>query len=472
MIGLNIDRHAPGSYIYQQVYQQLKEAVLKNQLAPHEQLPAKRSLAAELNVSLNSVNAAYQQLIAEGFIYSIERQGYFAEDLEYTVDTEHQVPSLPEDLQEDTHSKMDVSFSHMQVDTEEFPLKKWLKCEQQALYNFTSLHKQYGDPKGIYELRASIAQLIAFNRGVRAHPEQIILGAGTQELMRTLTRLLPEETAYGLEEPGYQRVYQLLKQEKRNVITLPLDDKGIQAEGLRHYKPDVLFTTPSHQFPTGVIMPASRRMQLLNWASENPGRYIIEDDYDSEYKYDTDSIPSLQSLDRHEQVIYMGTFSKSLMPGLRLSYMVLPVQLIRSYQKMQPTFIQSCSTIQQISLKLFIDEGHYLRHTKRMKQVYKDKREACVAAFENVFGDNVTISGAKSGLHFVAAFRTEKTEAAIIAEAATQNIEVYSLSRFELESSTSHKRDPTLIIGFAGLHSEEMHPAVQALYKVIYDTHA
>lgn len=192
----------------------------------------------------------------------------------------------------------------------------------------------------------------------------MIIGAGTQVLMQLLTELLPKEAVYAMEEPGYRRMYQLLKNAGKQVKTIMLDEKGMSIAEITRQQPDVLVTTPSHQFPSGTIMPVSRRIQLLNWAAEEPRRYIIEDDYDSEFTYDVDSIPALQSLDRFQNVIYMGTFSKSLLPGLRISYMVLPPELLRTY-KQRGYDLQTCSSLTQLTLQEFIESGEYQKHIKK-----------------------------------------------------------------------------------------------------------
>lgn len=192
----------------------------------------------------------------------------------------------------------------------------------------------------------------------------MIIGAGTQVLMQLLTELLPKEAVYAMEEPGYRRMYQLLKNAGKQVKTIMLDEKGMSIAEITRQQPDVLVTTPSHQFPSGTIMPVSRRIQLLNWAAEEPRRYIIEDDYDSEFTYDVDSIPALQSLDRFQNVIYMGTFSKSLLPGLRISYMVLPPELLRAY-KQRGYDLQTCSSLTQLTLQEFIESGEYQKHIKK-----------------------------------------------------------------------------------------------------------
>ncbi|CAM2140291.1 HTH-type transcriptional regulatory protein GabR [Paraburkholderia tropica] len=466
-ITITLDRSEKADYIYQQIYQKLKNEILSHNLLPHSKVPSKRELAEKLKVSVNSVNSAYQQLLAEGYLYAEERKGFFVEQLDTFPSEEQPSSSLPDDLKEVHIDQSDwISFSHMSADTDHFPMKSWFRCEQKAA---ARSHRTLGDmshPQGIYEVRAAITRLISLTRGVKCRPEQIVIGAGTQVLMQLLTELLPQDAVYAMEEPGYRRMYQLLQHAGKQVKTIMLDEKGISISEIIRQKPDVLITTPSHQFPAGTIMPVSRRIQLLNWAAEQPSRYIIEDDYDSEFKYDVDSIPALQSLDRFQNIIYMGTFSKSLLPGLRVSYMVLPPKLLRVYKK-RGYDLQTCSSLTQLALQEFIESGEYQKHIKKMKQHYKEKRERLIRALESEFGGEITVKGANAGLHFVTEFYTYRTEQEILAHAAAQQLEIFGMSRFRLKESRPQPDKPALIIGFARLRGEDIQEGVQRLRRAV-----
>lgn len=467
-ITITLDRSEQADYIYQQIYQKLKKEILSRNLLPHSKVPSKRELAENLKVSVNSVNSAYQQLLAEGYLYAIERKGFFVEELDMFSAEEHPPFALPDDLKE-IHIDQNnwISFSHMSSDTDHFPIKSWFRCEQKAASRSYRTLGDMSHPQGIYEVRAAITRLISLTRGVKCRPEQMILGAGTQVLMQLLTELLPKEAVYAMEEPGYRRMYQLLKNAGKQVKTIMLDEKGMSIAEIIRQQPDVLVTTPSHQFPSGTIMPVSRRIQLLNWAAEEPRRYIIEDDYDSEFTYDVDSIPALQSLDRFQNVIYMGTFSKSLLPGLRISYMVLPPELLRAY-KQRGYDLQTCSSLTQLTLQEFIESGEYQKHIKKMKQHYKEKRERLITALEAEFSGEVTVKGANAGLHFVTEFDTRRTEQDILSHAAGLQLEIFGMSRFNLKENKRQTGRPALIIGFARLKEEDIQEGVQRLFKAVY----
>jgi GntR family transcriptional regulator / MocR family aminotransferase len=465
---LQLDRGRSQGYLYQQIYQQIKQAILERKYKPHDRLPSKRELATTLRISLNSVNAAYQQLVAEGYLYTRERLGFFVEELDsFYVKPENQDSEIPPHLLEVHKTEgLKKCFSHMSADIHMFPLEKWLSCEEQALKKNKELLEEYIDPQGVYSVRQTLAHFLSQSRGVRCYPEQIVLGSGTQLLTRQLTKLLPKDTIYGLEEPGYQRMYQLLKSEDRSITSLEIDRKGIRIDALQESKANVLFTTPSHQFPTGAIMPISRRIQLLNWANSASDRYIVEDDYDSEYKYDADSIPSLQGMDGASRVIYMGSFSKSLLPGLRMSYMVLPIPLLEMYRKSLHFLMSSCSTMTQLTLQAFIETGEYQKHIKKSTKLYRIRRAMLIDKLLEKFGDCISVKGEKSGLHFLVSFEIERTEEQIKRQAEQRGLLLYGISRFYNQSVPTRK--PTLILGFANMRTTEMDEAVGLLWEAVF----
>lgn len=465
---MQLDRERNEAFLYQQVYQQMKQAILERRYLPHDKLPSKRELAVNLRISLNSVNAAYQQLVAEGYLYTRERRGFFVEELDsFYVQPERNDAGIPSHLLESNKKKeVRKSFSHMSADIDVFPLENWLRCEEQALRKNKELLEEYVDPQGLYSVRKTIAHFLSQSRGVRCYPEQIVLGSGTQLLTRQLTKLLPKKTIYGLEEPGYQRMYQLLKSEGRAVSSLEIDQKGIMIHALETGEANVLLTTPSHQFPTGAIMPISRRIQLLNWANSAPDRYIVEDDYDSEYKYDADSIPSLQGMDGASRVIYMGSFSKSLLPGLRMSYMVLPIPLLEVYKKSLHFLMSSCSTITQLTLQAFIETGEYQKHIKKTTKLYRMRRAMLIQKLQAKFGENISVKGEKSGLHFLVSFHVERKESEIKRRAKERGLLLYGISRFYNQSEPP--QTPTLILGFASMRTTEMDEAVDLLYEAVF----
>ncbi|RYL92511.1 PLP-dependent aminotransferase family protein [Sporolactobacillus sp. THM7-4] len=469
LLSLNI-RTDKREFIYRQIYNQLKREILLHHFLPNEQLPSKRELSETLNVSVNSVNSAYQQLLAEGYIYSKERSGFFVEKLDTispSFGTTHTLsPELIEPAESGGHL---ISFSHMSADRSAFPFDNWLNCERKVLKlkNSDLSDDPTRFPQGIYSVRRTIARFLSLTRGVNSFPEQIVLGSGTQVLVQMLIQLLPVSSTYAMEDPGYRRVYQLLKNQKADIKEIKLDKKGISVNEIKRINPNIVYVTPSHQFPTGIVMPISRRIQLLNWASEAENRYIIEDDYDSEFKYGFDTIPSLQGLDSFERVIYIGTFSKSILPGLRISYMVLPQHLVKKFRERFGFFMQTCNGLAQLTLQNFIDSGEYQKHIKHMRQIYSERRMLLIEELEKRFAGSITIYGAKAGLHFMATFETKRSAEEIIIRAKKDKLELYSLNRCYLSQDNLFNK-PAFILGFANLPVEKIGEAVDRLYRAVF----
>ena len=470
MIFLKIDKNLNKKYIYQQIYEEIKESILKGRLKPDEKLPPKRTLADHLNVSINSVMNAYEQLLAEGYIYTTERKGYFVEKITQFINHgDSNKYLLTDDLKESITDKEGwLSLSHMTSDISLFPFKEWIRCQQKAIENHKSELSEIIHPQGPYIVRKTISRLISLNRGVICEPEQVVIGAGTMSLIRQLMGMQDKNSIVAMECPGYSRLYHLLKCMEFAVHPVKLDDKGIIIEEIEAAKADFVFVTPSHQFPTGKIMPISRRIELLNWAAVDANRFIVEDDYDSEYKYETDNIPSLQSLDRSQRVIYTGTFSKTMLPGMRISYMVLPPELLRKYRSHYADLMQSSNTLNLYTLHYFIENGEYSRHLKRMNHTYETKRKILISELINCFGEKIIIEDIPAGLHFLAHFRTDKTYEEIDECTKQEKLEVYTFKRFMLSNQYHQKNFISLVIGFANIQVENITEAVNRLFRIIY----
>ena len=316
-----------------------------------------------------------------------------------------------------------------------------------------------GHPQGEVSLREEIAKYLYESRGVRCSPSQIVLGAGTQILVKLLFQLL-QGSCYAVENPGYHRKMVAFEQGENRVQMLSLDRDGICIADLENSDANVVFVTPSHQFPYGMIMPITRRMQLLQWAKKEEGRYIIEDDYDSEFRYSGKPIPALQGLDTDGKVIYMGTLSKALLPSLRMSYIVLPKNLINKYQKQYLFYTQSVSRIDQEVIRKFLNEGHFEKHIHKMRVVYRKKRDRLVFEIEKYFADQVEVIGEDSGLHILLKVHNGMREEDLITEAAKHRIKVYPVSTYYKDGTAPGN---IVLLGFAILSEEEIVKAIQLL---------
>ncbi|MCQ9294159.1 PLP-dependent aminotransferase family protein [Staphylococcus cohnii] len=456
-----------GQFIYRQLYSQLKEDILAFKYESHEKLPSKRDMSQHLNISVNSVKAAYEQLLAEGYIYTEERKGYFIEPLEkLIIDPNAQISlNVQEQQIEDAY---DYSFSHMSTDISAFPVEVWTKLVKRVFENYDHELSSIPQIKGPIELRQSIAKLVSYQRGIQCHPEQIVIGSGTNILLTKLIQLLPDEIKIAVENPGYSRFRTLIRQTTAQLKPIALDHKGISIEAIKQAQPDATIVTPSHQFPMGIIMPVSRRIDLLNWASQTQS-YIIEDDYDSEFKYETDNIPSLFSFDKNERVIYLGTFSKTLMPGLRMSYMILPINLVKQFDHYNLNMIPDFSTIHALTLNLMIKEGYYEKYVKKMHQIYGKKRETLITHLSNTFTNNIRIKDTRAGLHFIVEVITPFSYQEIESRAKEMKLELYTLNRFSVKALEKNSSYKTLIIGFSKIKQEQIPQAVQRLKEVIWE---
>ncbi|WP_411333840.1 PLP-dependent aminotransferase family protein [Metabacillus indicus] len=466
MIYFLIDKKLDSHFIYQQIYKEIKNNILKGRMKPNDKLPSKRTLAKQLDVSVNSVMNAYDQLLAEGYIYTLERKGYYVENITQFINHKESVKNtLPADLRETIFtSEGRLSLSHMTSSLSLFPFKEWLKSQEKAIKNHSKELSEMPHPQGPYLVRKSICQLIALTRGVICEPEQIVIGAGTKSLVRQLMELRKKETVIAMEDPGYSRLYHLLKKMNFDTRPVKMDKKGIIIEEVERSGANFAVVTPSHQFPTGKIMPISRRIELLNWSISSDDRYIIEDDYDSEFKYETDHIPSLQSLDRNHRVIYTGTFSKTMFPGLRISYMVLPPKLLRAHREYYADLIQSCNTLSLFTLHYFIESGEYIRHIKRMNHHYEIKRKKLIKELQHRFKHKVSIENVPAGLHFLAQFKTPLDYGEIEKRAILENIEIYTMRRFMLEHTIEEDNRISLVLGFANIQEEKINEAVDRLH--------
>ncbi|MCD7034780.1 PLP-dependent aminotransferase family protein [Metabacillus sp. GX 13764] len=442
--------------LYLQIYEKLKNDSLNGKLSPGTRLPSKRKLAASLGVSINTVDAGYQQLAAEGYIEAVPRKGWYTLAAEKTFlfeETAEASPLKSEPVQE----KKLITFDQT-IDASLFPVKDWRKNYLHALSREDLYHS--GNGKAEPELAQEIVKHLYHARGVKCRPEQIFVGAGTQVLMERLTILLGKRT-YAMENPGYHRMNEILK---NDLCYIPLDEAGLRTDILAKTDASAVYITPSHQFPLGMIMPAARRIELLNWAYEGEDRYIIEDDYDGEYRYEGKPIPALQGLDEGGKVIYMGTFSKSLLPSLRISFMILPENLLPALDQLAIAYKQTVSRLDQIALAGFMASGAWERHLNRMRTHYRKKRSVLLSAMARHLPETAVI-GEKSGLHIIAAVGNGLSEQECIMRAKQKGVAVFPVSLYH---HTPYEGAPLLLLGFGRLSAEEIEEGILLLKDAWY----
>lgn len=449
--------------LYEQLYQAIKTAIINQELSKDEKLPSKRKLSAHLEISLTTVETAYLQLLAEGYIKSIPKVGFF---IATTVDLSfNKKISKEKKLVTETKKKYLVDFKTNQVDDKLFPYEKLAKIEREVILDKLKQQINQGEMFGCHEFRSRVSEILFAYRGIQAKPEQIIIGSGSEGLLALLVMLLGNNQTFAVENPSYLKNFKLYQAYGLKVKPIDLDDEGIRVDALEREKIDVVHTTPSHQFPMGIITSVSRRLELLNWANSKENRYIIEDDYDSEFRYFGTPIPAMKGLDKHDKVIYMNSFTKTLFPGLRISFLVLPEKLISRYIKDFAFHSSSVPVINQLTIAEFINRGEYEKHLNRMKTNYKLKRDYLLNLLnESSFSEKITISGEDSGTHFLMKIQTDKTEEYLIESAGNKGVRVYGISEYSLKNFAKNEIK-TIVIGYANLSQEDMTKGVGLLEK-------
>lgn len=445
--------------LYIQLTDYIKKEVIAGRIPSNEKLPSKRKLSSYLGVSVNTVQTAYDQLCDEGYVESKQRQGLFVSILEDDLFSNPFTCEINTQRNKESPN-IKIDFNSGKVDLKHFPYNIWKKISIRSL-NETERELFFtGDPQGELELRMAIAKYLFESRGVKCSPDQIVIGAGSQVLMILLCLLIGKQHTFALENPGFHRIRAVLKDQGINIVSIPLNKDGMNVNLLKSSEASIAYVTPSHQFPYGMVMPITRRMELLKWAEEND-RFIIEDDYDGEYRYKGKPIPSLQGLDNKGKVVYMGTFSKSLIPSIRISYLVLPTPLLRKYQDHFTIYKQTVSRLHQHTLYHFMNEGHWQTHLNKMRTLYRRKQSTLMQAINTYMGSHVKVIGEKSGLHLIIELDNQMSEEELVTAALNAGVKVYPFSIYY----DGHKqtKGSKILLGYGGLSETEIKEGIQLL---------
>ncbi len=466
--------------LYEQIYEHIRQEIREGKLLCGERLPSTRSLADYLQVSRSTVDVAYAQLLSEGYIESKPYRGYFVCRMEELFrletgakagDAAHSGVGVRTRDVERTGKADAVSwwpgtvkydFSPNGIDMSAFPSSVWRKITKNVLSDGSSSLYLLGEPQGDYELRLTISRYLHSSRGVNCCPEQIIIGAGNDYLLLLLEKLLGQNIRIAMENPTYKRAYRIFKSCGYEIASVTMDESGMQVDALEQENVTAAYVMPSHQHPTGVVMPIGRRTELLHWADQKEERYLIEDDYDSEFRYRGKPIPSLQSSDKHGKVIYIGTFSKAIAPAIRISYMVLPEVLLARYHKECYFYSSTVSRIDQRILNEFISDGYFERHLNKMRKLYRAKHELMLQCLEP-FEENFRLSGENAGLHLLLTSSQRITEEELIERAKGQQVKVYGLSDSLIQELPD--KEGTVLLGFGGLTQEQIMEGMDQLKK-------
>ncbi|SDB31038.1 PLP-dependent aminotransferase family protein [Eubacterium oxidoreducens] len=455
-------------YVY--LYRSIREDVLNGTIHPHEKLPSKRALAEHLGVSVITVENAYAQLVTEGYIYSKKAKGFFANKVEAELkdeakDSEYlEEKKRWEEMEEKEHEFL-IDFKANKSSLTHFPTSIWAKKVREVLSLQDEELLKTVPYNGLFVLRKAIAEYLYSFRGVEVYPNQIIIGAGTEYLYGRLMQLFDSNTIMAIEDPGYKKFSEISKSCGISWRYIPIDDQGMRVDKLKESGANVVHSSPGNHFPTGIVMPVARRQELLKWAGEKEEHYIIEDDYDCELRYTGKMIPTLFAKDDTDSVIYMNTFSKSLVPSIRISYMVLPKKLMRRYQDSLSFYSCTVSSFEQMALAKFISEGYFERHINRMKNYYKAQRHEILKAFgASDIMKIATIQEQNAGTHFLLKMDTTLTDEQIRQRAIKEDMYLALLSDYCTIPQKKWKK--TIVINYAGIEKEKIHLAVELLEKI------
>ena len=451
-----------GKHLYEQIYSHIKREIVEGRMRTKEKLPSTRALSLYLQVSRSTVALAYDQLSAEGYIEAVMGSGYYVSQLDNLYQgTEGKKEDIP--LKQKNTEENQIIFSPYGVELSQFPYSSWRKITREVLSAEEDLFVG-GDPQGELALRTSIRQYIHAARGVNCTEEQIIVGAGSEYLLMLLQKLIAKNTVIAFEDPTYMKAYKNFKDAGFPVRLVSMDKNGMNVAQLEETGADIAYVMPSHQYPTGIVMPIGRRLELLKWAAASEDRYVIEDDYDSEFRYKGKPIPSLQSTDRGDNVIYIGTFSKAVAPAIRVGYMVLPKSLLERYREHGSYLSATVSRIDQRVLNEFIKRGYFERYLNRMRKVYRDKHDRLLSML-GVFEKKFVVGGEWAGLHLLLTSKEEVTEQELIEQAKKVGVKVFGMSDNLVEEKGQYAKRATILLGYATLSDSEMEKGIEQLKK-------
>lgn len=465
--------------LYEYLYRKIRADILTGQLAEGQRMPSKRAFAENLGVSVITVETAYAQLAAEGYLTPKPRSGYYVERIGQSVLLPEpsggvQGGAYAEEVR-DTDTPDEIDLTQSGISSSMFPFQVWSRLMREVFRDRREELLVRAPGNGIVELRTAISGFLRQYRGLSVSPDQIVIGAGAEYLYSLLIRLLGYDKIYAVETPGYRKTEMIYASSSVCVKGIPMDRSGVDVELLRSSGADVIHISPSHQFPTGITMPVSRRSELLAWSAEAPSgrrRYIIEDDYDSEFRLAGRPIPSLMSIDGSGSVIYLNTFAKSVSPAIRISYMVLPEGLLREYMERLGFYSCTVANFEQYVLAEFIRRGHFEKHINRMRSYYRQKRDRLVGVLkQSRLGDIAQVRGADAGLHFLLTVHTDSTENELTESAQSQGVRIYGLRQYafpgqEGSGSPGEGKDPCMVVNYAGLSDEQIDMLPGRLMKV------
>ena len=457
--------------IYKTLYQFILEDIQQGKLKANEKLPSKRTLARNLGISIISVEGAYDQLMSEGYIYSLPKRGYFVSEIENLVHLK--TKSVPKAASknllppEEAEKKDDYfDFSSNRIENTNFPFSIWAKIIRETISQKERELLEVSPCGGVRELREAIANHLESFRGMSVNPDQIIVGAGTEYLYGLLIKLLGNDKTYCIENPGYKKLKKIYENNNATCIPVEMDEQGLSVEKLRAAGGQIAHISPTHHFPTGICMLASRRYEMLAWSNESKTNYIIEDDYDSEFRQKGKPVPPLFSMDVFGKVIYMNTFSKSLTSTIRISYMILPEKLAQDFYEKLSFYSCTVSTFEQYTLAAFISQGFFEKHINRMRLHYGRKRARIIELIKRHFSENqCRIIENNSGLHFILEFNTKLSDQEFKERLKENKILISSITDFEMSEERQDKHQ--FILNYSSIDINKLDKIMKKIKEIL-----
>ena len=462
MLTYKLDRNSAAS-LYEQLYRYIKQDIVSGRLACNEKLPSKRMLADHLKLSVVTVKAAYEQLIAEGYLFAVEKKGYYVN----AVDNPQRSAAAPMPVEKVTGKKYRLDLVSNSIAAEYFPSALWARTMRRTLLDHEGELLRSAPFNGGEGLRNAIADSLWQFRGMQVDPNNIIIGAGTEFLYGLLIQLLGMDCCYAVEDPGYGKISRIYESHGVRVVHIPLDEKGLSPVELRRSGAQVVHLSPSHHYPTGTVMPIGRRQELLRWGEAATGRYILEDEYDSEFRFVGKPIPTLYSVDEHECVIYLNTFSKTIAPSIRISYMVLPDGLMKKYRRELSFYSCTVSSFEQYTLAEFMNAGSYEQHINRMRTRYRKKRDEVISLIESSsLSGRVQIMEQDAGLHFLMKLHTELSDDEIKRRAADAGIRIAMLSDYCFDKTKAEEH--IFVVNYSGAELSDIAWGMEKLSELCF----
>lgn len=456
-------------HLYLNLYENLKQQIIEGQYQSEDKFPSKRALSQHLSLSNTTIEHAYQLLLDEGYIYSKPRSGYFVSDIETLPIINRNSPHINysinqetsyNNIEEDGNNAETLAFNLSEIDAEYFPMQQFRKYARDAFEDDQLSLLQRTNPKGEWQLRQEIAHYLFNSRGVTCHPEQIIIGSSTEQLINLVTDILRKPQFY-IENPSYPPIKKILDKKQINYKQISVEKTGIDLDEFKKHNYNAVYVTPSHQFPTGYVMNLKKRTQLIQWAQQSEQRYIIEDDYDSEFRYFGKPIPALQSLDTKDKVIYISTFSKSLYPSCRMAYLVLPKNLSSRYDKLSNKESNTVPAHLQKMVASFMESGSFERHLNKMRKVYKAKLKFIIDTL-TPYQEQLEVNGAFAGMHFTLTVKNGLTLEECLERAKEHNLKIIPFNVYDNDLS-----EVKFILGFGGIPFSKLEKHTNALINTL-----